>query len=70
MDESNFDRNYVPPHLEERVRNWKNLSVGERLVLTDELSKAAWAKIGVVHDPTKPSDKTLRRISMSDWERS
>jgi hypothetical protein len=60
----------VPPHLEERVRNWKNLSVGERLVLTDELSKAAWAKIGVVYDPNKPSDKTIRRISMSEWAKS
>jgi len=56
--------------LEERVRNWKNLSVGERLVLTDELSKAAWAKIGVVYDPNKPSDKTIRRISMSEWAKS
>ena len=65
MDESNFDRTYVPPHLEEKVRNWKSLSVGERLVLTDELSKAAWAKIGFVCDPSKPSDKAIRRIDRS-----
>jgi hypothetical protein len=65
MDESNFDYNYVPENLEEKVRNWRNLSVGERLVLTDELSRAAWAKIGVVYDPNKPTDKTLRRVPCS-----
>jgi hypothetical protein len=65
VDESNFDRTYVPPHLEEKVLNWRNLSVGERLVLTDELSKAAWAKIGLVCDPSKPPDKTIRRINGS-----
>ena len=62
MDETNFDRIYVPEHLAEKVRDWRNLSVGERLVLTDELSVAAWAKIGVVRDPSKPMDKTIRRV--------
>jgi len=62
MDESDFDYNYVPEHLAEKVRNWINLSVGERLVLTSELSVAAWAKIGVVRDPNKPMDKTIRRL--------
>jgi hypothetical protein len=52
----------VPERLPERVRNWRNLSVGERLDLTDELSKAEWAKIGVVRDPSKPMDKTIRRL--------
>jgi hypothetical protein len=67
MDERDFDRNYVPPHLAEKVRNWRNLSVGERLNLTSELSLAAWAKIGVVYDPGKPTDKTIRRVTRSDW---
>jgi hypothetical protein len=62
MDERDFDYNYVPEHLAERVRNWRNLSVGERLILTSELSIAAWAKIGVVYDPSKPMDKTIRRF--------
>ena len=62
IDESKFDRTYVPPHLEEKVRNWRNLSIGERLILTSELSEAAWAKIGVVRDPTRPRDTTIRRI--------
>lgn len=62
MDESKFDRSYVPPHLEEKVRNWRNLSVGERFILTSELSEAAWAKIGVVRDPNKPMDKTIRKF--------
>jgi hypothetical protein len=52
MDESDFDYNYVPEHLTEKVRNWRNLSIGERLELTQEMSLAAWAKIGVVHDPS------------------
>jgi hypothetical protein len=30
--------------------------------LTSELSLAAWEKIGVVYDPTKPTDKTIRRF--------
>lgn len=61
MGEADFDYTYVPEHLAEKVRNWGNLSVGERLVLTDEMSVAARAKIGVVRDPNKPSDKTIRR---------
>jgi len=65
MDERDFDYTYVPEHLKERVRDWRNLSVGERLVLTDELSKAAWAKIGVVRDLSKPMDKTIRRVIRS-----
>jgi hypothetical protein len=67
MDERDFDYNYVPEHLAERVRNWRNLSFGERIELTHELSLAAWAKIGVVHDPSKPMDKTIRKITRSDW---
>jgi len=62
VDESKFDYTYVPEHLVEKVRNWRNLSVGERLNLTRELSVAAWAKIGVVYDPSKPMDKTIRRV--------
>jgi len=30
-----------------------------------ELSEAAWAKIGVVRDPNKPMDKTVRRVVRS-----
>ena len=67
MDEMDFDYNYVPEHLAERVRNWRSLSVGERLILTCELSEAAWAKIGVVRDPSKPMDKTIRRVTRSGW---
>jgi hypothetical protein len=66
MDESDFDYNYVPEHLTEKVRNWRNLSIGERLELTQEMSLAAWAKIGVVHDPSKPMDKTIRKIPYSE----
>jgi len=62
IDESKFDYNYVPPHLVERVKNCRNLSVAERLELTRELSLAAWEKLGVVHDPSKPMDKTIRRL--------
>ncbi len=58
---------YVPMHLEDRVRNWRNLSLGEWLTLTSELSEAAWAKIGVVYDPNKLTDKTIRRVTRSDW---
>ncbi|MFZ1087627.1 MAG: hypothetical protein WAN35_21920 [Terracidiphilus sp.] len=67
MDESDFDYNYVPEHLAEKVSNWRSLSVGERIELTHELSVAAWAKIGVVHDPSRPMDKTIRKIPYSDW---
>ena len=41
MDESDFDYTYVPEHLKERVKNWRGLSVGERLILTSEMSLAA-----------------------------
>ena len=62
VDESKFPYGYVPEHLKERVKNWRSLSVGERMGLTPELSRAAWEKIGVVRDPTKPTDKTIRRM--------
>ncbi len=62
MEEEDFERSYVPEHLAEKVRNWRSLSVGERLDLTSELSLAAWEKIGVVRDPNKPVDKTIRRV--------
>ena len=62
MDEKDFDYNYVPEHLEDRVRSWRSLSFSERFVLTHELSEAAWAKIGVVRDPNKPMDKTIKRL--------
>jgi hypothetical protein len=65
MDESKFDDNYVPEHLKERVKNWRSLSVGERMELTSELSLAAWEKLGVVRDPSKPMDKTIRRVTRS-----
>jgi hypothetical protein len=65
IDESKFDYNYVPEHLKEKVKNWRSLSVGERLSLTCELSLAAWEKLGVVYDPSKPMDKTIRRIERS-----
>jgi hypothetical protein len=62
-DESRFDYNYVPEHLKEKVRNHKNLSFSERFNLIDEMREAAWAKIGVVHDPNEPTDKTIRRVT-------
>jgi hypothetical protein len=62
IDESKFPYGYVPEHLKERVKNWRSLSVDERLILTSELSVAAWAKISVVHDPSKPTDKTIRKF--------
>jgi hypothetical protein len=62
VDETKFDYSYVPEHLKERVRNWRSLSIGDRLALTHELSLAAWAKLGVVRDPSKPMDKTLRKF--------
>jgi hypothetical protein len=65
IDESKFDYNYVPPHLVERKKNWRSLSPSERLMLVWELSEAAWAKIGVVRDPNKPMDKTIRRVPRS-----
>jgi hypothetical protein len=66
MDESKFDYTYVPEHLKERVKNHRNLSFSERLDLIAELSEAAWAKIGVVRDPSKPMDKTIRRVHLSE----
>jgi len=62
VDESKFPYGYVPEHLKERVKNWRSLTIGERIELTHELSMAAWAKIGVVHDPNKPMDKTIRKF--------
>jgi hypothetical protein len=62
LDESKLDYTYVPDHLKERVKNRRSLTVGERMELTHELSLAAWAKIGVVHDPSKPMDRTLLRV--------
>ena len=67
VDESKFPYGYVPEHLAERARNWRSLSVGERLILVSELSEAAWAKIGVVRDPKNPMDKTIRRVTRSNW---
>ncbi len=61
LDESKFPYGYVPEHLKEQVKNWRNLSMGGRLSLVSELSLAAWAKIRVVRDPNKPMDKTIRR---------
>ena len=66
MDESKFDYNYVPEHLKERVKNWRSLSVGERMEPTSELSLATWERIGVVYDPTKPTDKTIRRFRRNE----
>ena len=65
MDEKDFDYNYIPEHLAEKVRNWRTLSFSERLNLSFELSEAAWAKIGFVCDPSKPMDKTIRRVARS-----
>jgi len=62
VNESKFPYGYLPEHLKERVKNWRSLSVGERMELTSELSRAAWEKIGVVYDPNKPMDKTIRRV--------
>lgn len=63
IDESKFDYNYVPPHLEARVRNYRKLSIGERLELTLELSMAAWNELGMAFDPDKTMDKCIRRIN-------
>ena len=67
VDESKFDYTYVPERLKERVKNNKNLSFSERFDLIAELSEAAWAKLGVVRDPSKPMDKTIRRVTRRDW---
>jgi hypothetical protein len=66
VDESKFDYNYVPEHLRERKKNWRSLSVGERMELVSELSLAAWEKLGVVYDPNKPVDKTIRRFRRNE----
>jgi hypothetical protein len=65
VGESKFDYTYVPERLKEKVSNWRNLFFSERFNLTCELSEAAWAKIGVVRDPSKPMDKTIRRAPRS-----
>ena len=62
FDESKFPYGYVPEHLKDRVKNWRSLTISERMELIDELSIAAWAKIGVVYDPSKPMDMTIRRF--------
>ena len=65
VDESKFPYGYVPEHLKERVKNHKNISFSERFNQLAELSEAAWAKIGVVYDPGKSMDKTIRRLDRS-----
>ena len=67
VDESKFDYTYVPDGLKERVAKWRGLSTQERMELTWELSLAAWEKLGVVYDPAKPTDKTIRRVTRSNW---
>ncbi len=62
VDESKFDYTYVPEHLKEKVKNCEILTFRERFDLIAELSEAAWAKLGVVRDPNKPMDKTIRRV--------
>jgi hypothetical protein len=62
VDESKFPYGYVPEHLKERVKNWRSLSVGERMGLVFELSLAAWEKLGVAFDPKEQVDKTIRRF--------
>lgn len=66
VDESKFPYGYVPEHLKERVKNWRSLTYGERFLLVSELSEAAWAKIGVVRNPNKPVDKTIRRFRRNE----
>lgn len=62
VDESTFDYNFMPEHLKERVKNWRSLSMQARMELTWELSRAAWEKQDFVYDPSKPIDKTIRRV--------
>lgn len=57
VDEPKFPYGYVPEHLKEQVKNWRSLTVGERLLLVSELSVAAWEKIGVVYDPNNPMNR-------------
>lgn len=64
MGEGDFDRTRVPDHLKDRVRNWRELSVEQRLALVSELSEAEWARIGFIRDPDKPIDKTIRRVEL------
>jgi hypothetical protein len=66
VDESKFDRHYVPDHLKERVANWRGLSVPEKMELVSELSLAAWAKIGVYYDPNRPSNRQIRRMRWNE----
>jgi hypothetical protein len=66
MDETSFDRTYVPRHLAKRMCYWRSVSVGERLQLSSELSLAAWAKIGVVRDPSRPMGKMVRRVPRAE----
>jgi hypothetical protein len=62
-DESKFDYSYVPEHLQTRVKKCKNLSFSERFDLTHQLSVAAWVKIGVARDSSKPMERTIRRVT-------
>ena len=64
-DESKFDYEYVPEHLKERAADWSGLSFGEGLELAHELSIAAWERLGVIYDPDRPMDKTIRRLDRS-----
>ncbi|MGH9604188.1 MAG: hypothetical protein ACRD3N_00675 [Terracidiphilus sp.] len=66
VDESKLPYGYVPEHLKEKVRNCRDLSFSERFNLVCESSEAAWAKIGVVRDPSKPMDKTIRRARRNE----
>ena len=68
VDESKFLHGCLPEHLKERVKNRRSLSVGERMELSFELSEAAWTKIGVTRDPSKPMDKTNRRVRRNEVE--
>jgi hypothetical protein len=62
VDESKFPYGYVPEHLKEKVKNWRSLSLPERMGLVSALSLAGWEKIGVVYDPNRPRSKALRRF--------
>jgi hypothetical protein len=62
VDESKFPYGYVPEHLKEKVKNCRSLTIPERMALVNELSLAAWEKIGVVYEPNHPRSKVLRRF--------
>jgi hypothetical protein len=62
IDQSKFDYKYVPGRLKETANNWRSLSGAERMGLTWELSLASWEKLGVVYDPRRSMEKTIRRI--------